>query len=203
MPETMGSGCAFLDFDNDSRLDILFINGKSWKDRESSPTLKLYRNLGNGRFVDVTDAANLAVPMYGMGAAIADYDNDGDSDIYVTNLERNRLFRNNADGTFTDVTEMAAVGGESWSTSALFFDYDRDGWLDLFVCNFIRWSKKLEIPCVIDDQFIFTVPPSLTGVHLAACTETLGTGLLRMSPCKRSQQSQGQIARCYHARLQR
>ena len=163
MPETMGSGCAFLDFDNDSRLDILLINAKSWKISESSPTSKLYRNVGNGRFVDVTDAANLALPMYGMGTAIADYDNDGDSDIYITSLERNRLFRNNADGTFTDVTEIAAVGGESWSTSALFFDYDRDGWLDLFVCNFIRWSKKLEIPCVVDDQFIFYCPPFAYG----------------------------------------
>ena len=163
MPETMGSGCAFLDFDNDSRLDILLVNGKSWKDSESSPTSKLYRNLGNGRFADVTEAANLAIPMYGMGAAIADYDNDGDADIYVTNLGRNRLFRNNADSTFTDVTEAAAVGGDSWSTSALFFDYDRDGWLDLFVCNFIRWSKKLEIPCVVDDRFIFYCPPFAYG----------------------------------------
>ena len=176
MPETMGSGCAFLDFDNDSRLDILLINGKNWKDRESSPTLKLYRNLGNGRFVDVTDATNLALPMYGMGAAIADYDNDGDSDIYVTNLKRNRLFRNNADGTFTDVTEIAAVGGESWSTSALFFDYDRDGWLDLFVCNFIRWSKKLEIPCVIDDQFIFYCPPFAYGGKTCRLYRNLGNG---------------------------
>ncbi len=176
MPETMGSGCAFLDFDNDSRLDIILINGKSWKDSESSPTSKLYRNVGNGRFVDVTDATNLALPMYGMGAAIADYDNDGDSDIYVTNLERNRLFRNNADGTFTDVTEIAAVGGESWSTSALFFDYDRDGWLDLFVCNFIRWSKKLEIPCVIDDQFIFYCPPFAYGGKTCRLYRNLGNG---------------------------
>ena len=163
MPETMGSGCAFLDFDNDSRLDILLINAKNWKDSEISPTSKLYRNLGNGRFVDVTAAANLAIPMYGMGTAIADYDNDGDADIYVTTLKRNRLFRNNADGTFSDVTDTAAVGGKSWSTSALFFDYDRDGWLDLFVCNFIRWSKELEIPCVVDDQFIFYCPPFTYG----------------------------------------
>ena len=176
MPETMGSGCAFLDFDNDSRLDILLINAKSWKISESSPTSKLYRNVGNGRFVDVTDAANLALPMYGMGTAIADYDNDGDSDIYITSLERNRLFRNNADGTFTDVTEIAAVGGESWSTSALFFDYDRDGWLDLFVCNFIRWSKKLEIPCVVDDQFIFYCPPFAYGGKSSRLYRNLGDG---------------------------
>ncbi len=176
MPETMGSGCAFLDFDNDARLDILLINGMSWKNSEISPTSKLYRNVGNGRFVDVTDAANLAIPMYGMGAAIADYDNDGDADIYITTLERNRLFRNNGDGTFTDVTDTAAVGGESWSTSALFFDYDRDGWLDLFVCNFIRWSKKLEIPCVVDDQFFFYCPPFAYGGRSCRLYRNLGNG---------------------------
>ncbi len=176
MPETMGSGCAFLDFDNDTHLDILLVNGKSWRDRESSPTLKLYRNSGDGRYVDVTDSTDLAKPMYGMGTAIADYDNDGDSDIYVTNLKENRLFRNNADGTFTDVTEIAAVGGKSWSTSALFFDYDRDGWLDLFVCNFIRWSKKLEIPCVVDDQFIFYCPPFAYGGKSCRLYRNLGNG---------------------------
>ena len=176
MPETMGSGCAFLDFDNDARLDIFLINGMSWRDRESSPTSKLYRNVGNDRFVDVTDAAHLAIPMYGMGTAIADYDNDGDADIYITTLKRNRLFRNNADGTFSDVTDTAAVGGESWSTSALFFDYDRDGWLDLFVCNFIRWSKKLEIPCVVDDQFIFYCPPFAYGGRSCRLYRNLGNG---------------------------
>ena len=176
MPETMGSGCAFLDFDNDARLDILLINGKSWKDSESSPTSKLYRNAGNGRFVDVSDAANLSIPMYGMGTSVADYDNDGDADIYITTLERNRLFRNNGDGRFTDVTDTAAVGGESWSTSALFFDYDRDGWLDLFVCNFIRWSKKLEIPCVVDDQFIFYCPPFAYGGRSCRLYRNLGNG---------------------------
>ena len=176
MPETMGSGCAFLDFDNDARLDILLINGMSWNNSETSPTSKLYRNLGNGRFVDVTDAAKLATPMYGMGTAIADYDNDGDADIYITTLERNRLFRNNADGTFADVTDTAGVGDESWSTSALFFDYDRDGWLDLFVCNFIRWSKKLEIPCVVDDQFIFYCPPFAYGGRSCRLYRNLGNG---------------------------
>ena len=176
MPETMGSGCAFLDFDNDARLDILLINGMSWKNSETSPTSKLYRNVGNDRFVDVTDAANLAVPMYGMGTAIADYDNDGDADIYITSIKRNRLFRNDADGTFTDVTDTAAVGGDSWSTSALFFDYDRDGWLDLFVCNFIRWSKKLEIPCVVDDQFFFYCPPFAYGGRSCRLYRNLGNG---------------------------
>jgi hypothetical protein len=142
MPETMGSGCAFLDFDNDGNLDILLVNGKSWKDRESDTTAELYRNLGDGTFANVTRAAKLDIPMYGMGLAIADYDNDGDADIFFANLGKNRLFRNNGNGTFTDVTEMAKVGDKRWSTSAAFFDYNRDGWLDLFVCNYVRWTQK-------------------------------------------------------------
>ena len=124
MPETLGAGCAFLDFDNDGNLDILLVNGKSWKRGESSPTSKLYRNLGNGGFADVTHATKLDVPMYGMGVTVADYDNDGDADIYFANLEKNGLFRNNGDSTFTDVTEVSKVGDKRWSTSAAFFDYD-------------------------------------------------------------------------------
>ena len=161
MPETMGSGCAFLDFDNDGNLDILLVNGKNWKDGESDPTSKLYRNLGDGSFVDVTCSAKLDTPMYGMGVAVADYDNDGDADIYFANLGKNRLFRNNGDGAFTDVTGMAKVGDKRWSTSAAFFDYDRDGWLDLFVCNYVRWTKKTDVPCLVDDQYLFYCTPTV------------------------------------------
>ena len=160
MPETMGSGCAFLDFDNDGNLDILLVNGKSWKDRESDTTAELYRNLGDGTFANVTRAAKLDIPMYGMGLAIADYDNDGDADIFFANLGKNRLFRNNGNGTFTDVTEMAKVGDKRWSTSAAFFDYNRDGWLDLFVCNYVRWTQKTDVPCIVDDQYIFYCTPT-------------------------------------------
>jgi len=161
MPETMGSGCAFLDFDDDGNLDILLVNGKSWEDGKSDSTLKLYRNRGNGTFVDVTHAAKLDVPMYGMGVSVADYDNDGDVDIYFTNLESNRLFRNNGDRTFTDVTVAAKVGDAGWSTSATFFDYDRDGWLDLFVCNYVQWAIETNIPCTVDEQHLSYCTPSV------------------------------------------
>ena len=160
MPETMGSGCAFLDFDNDGNLDILLVNGKSWKDRKSDTTAKLYRNLGDGTFANVTHAAKLDVPMYGMGIAVADYDNDGDADIFFANLGKNRLFRNNGNGTFTDVTESTKVGDKRWSTSAAFFDYNRDGWLDLFVCNYVRWTQRTDVPCIVDDQYIFYCTPT-------------------------------------------
>ena len=133
---------------------------KTGKDRESDTTAELYRNLGDGTFANVTRAAKLDIPMYGMGLAIADYDNDGDADIFFANLGKNRLFRNNGNGTFTDVTEMIKVGSKRWSTSAAFFDYNRDGWLDLFVCNYVRWTQKTDVPCIVDDQYIFYCTPT-------------------------------------------
>lgn len=147
MPETMGAGCAFLDYDGDGHLDILFANGTGWHPTEPTGTPQLYRNLGNGQFAAVTESAGLDVPMYGMGVTAADYDNDADPDIYFTNVGENRLFRNNGDKTFTDVTAFANVGDESWSTGAAFFDADNDGWLDLFVCNYVEWSRETDIPC--------------------------------------------------------
>ena len=150
MPETMGAGCAFLDYDADGHLDILLANGTSLIPAGPADTPKLYRNAGNGRFVDVTEAAGLDVPMYGMGIAAADYDNDADLDIYFTNVGRNRLFRNNGDNTFTDVTEFAKVGDSGWSTSAAFFDADKDGWLDLFVCNYVEWTPETDVPCTVN-----------------------------------------------------
>ena len=150
MPETMGAGCAFLDYDADGNLDILLANGTHLTLADGTYTPRLYRNVGNGKFVDVTEAASLNVPMYGMGIAIADYDNDADPDIYFTNVGENRLFRNNGDQTFTDVTEATNVGDRSWSTSAAFFDADNDGWLDLFVCNYVEWTPETDIPCVVN-----------------------------------------------------
>ena len=149
MPETMGSGCAFLDYDADGYLDILIANGTGLKSPEPTKTPKLYRNTGNGKFVDVTATAGLNVPMYGMGITAADYDNDNDPDIYFTNVGENRLFRNNGDKTFTEVTEFARVGGIGWSTSAAFFDADKDGWLDLFVCNYVEWTPETDVPCTV------------------------------------------------------
>jgi hypothetical protein len=155
LPETLGPGCAFLDYDGDGWLDILLVNGMDWpghKKRRS--TLRLYRNNRNGTFADVTERAGLAVAeMYGMGVAVADYDNDGFPDILITAVGQNRLFKNTGKGTFLDVTDKAGLGGRSsFSTSAMWFDFDRDGHLDLFVCNYVKWSPEHDIYCSVDGK---------------------------------------------------
>jgi hypothetical protein len=154
LPETLGAGCAFLDYDADGWLDILLVNGMDFpghKKRRS--TLRLYKNNRNGTFADVTQQAGLAIEIYGMGVAIADYDNDGFPDILITAVGQNRLFKNTGRGTFIDVTEKAGLGGRSaFSTSAMWFDFDRDGRLDLFVCNYVKWSPEHDIYCTVDGQ---------------------------------------------------
>jgi hypothetical protein len=149
LPETMGGGCAFLDFDADGDQDLLLVNSGHWPTSpgaDGAPaTMALYRNDGAGRFEDVTAASGLDVGFYGMGAAVGDYDNDGDADLYFTAVGPNHLFRNDG-GRFVDVTGAGGVAGaaDQWSTSAGFFDYDGDGDLDLFVCNYVRWSKEID-----------------------------------------------------------
>jgi enediyne biosynthesis protein E4 len=154
LPETLGSGCAFLDYDRDGWQDILLINGMDWpghKQRRS--TLRLYHNNGNGTFTDVTSRAGLDVELYGMGVAVGDYDNDGFPDILVTCVGQNRLFHNTGKGTFTDVTNASGMGKRlAFSTSALWFDYDRDGLLDLFVCNYVKWSPEHDVFCSLDGK---------------------------------------------------
>ncbi len=154
LPETMGPGCAFLDYDNDGWLDILLIDGCDWPGhRRQNTTMRLYRNNRNGTFTDVTRQAGLAIEMYGLGVTVADYDNDGFADIYVTCVGQNRLFRNTGKGSFVDVTDRAGLGGRAaFSTSALWFDYDRDGLLDLFVCNYVRWSPEHDVVCSVDGK---------------------------------------------------
>ena len=145
--ETMGSGGALFDFDNDEDLDLYLVQGNSLlSSTKSSPTNRLYRNDG-GVFVDITVSAHVGDTGYGLGAVAADYDGDGYRDLYVTNLGKNVLYRNNGDGTFTDVTEHAQVGCPLLSASAAFADIDRDGDLDLYVCNYVEYALETDIPC--------------------------------------------------------
>ncbi|HKS96707.1 MAG TPA: VCBS repeat-containing protein, partial [Terriglobia bacterium] len=154
LPETLGSGCAFFDYDNDGWLDVLLINGMDWPGHvRQRTTMKLYRNNRNGTFTDVTHAAGLDVEMYGIGVAVGDYDNDGYADVFITCYGQSRLFHNNQNGTFTEVTKQAGLlGYTSLSTSALWFDYDRDGRLDLLVANYVRWSPETDIYCSLDGR---------------------------------------------------
>ena len=154
LPETMGPGCAFFDYDSDGWLDILLVNGIDWPDRRRErTTMRLYRNNRNGTFTDVTERAGLAVEMYGMGVAIGDYNNDGFPDLLVTAVGQNRLFQNNGRGRFIDVTEKAGLAGRSaFSTSAIWFDFDRDGLLDLLVCNYVKWSVAHDVFCSVDGK---------------------------------------------------
>lgn len=160
LPETLGSGCAFVDYDADGWQDVLLVNGMDWPGhKRQRSTLRLYKNNRNGTFTDVTKAAGLDVEMYGMGVAVADYNNDGFEDIFITCVGQNRLFRNTGKGTFLDATRASGLSvRQAFSTSALWFDYDRDGLLDLFVCNYVRWSPEHDVFC------------SLDGKHKSYCT---------------------------------
>ncbi len=161
LPETMGPGCAFIDYDNDGYPDILLVNGEDWPGHAHAgvTTPKLYHNNRDGTFTDVTRKAGLAVPMFGLGVAVGDYDNDGFDDLFITALGQSHLFRNNGNGTFTDVTRAAGLWGPSeFSTSAAWVDYDRDGKLDLVVANYVHWSEQTDLYCTLD------------GAHKSYCT---------------------------------
>jgi len=161
LPETLGAGCAFIDYDNDGYPDILLVNGEDWPGHTKIPsTLKLYHNNHDGTFTDVTRKAGLAVSMFGMGVAVGDYDNDGHDDLFITALGQSHLFHNNGNGTFTDVTKAAGMWGPNeLSTSAAWVDYDRDGKLDLVVANYVQWSQQTDIYCTLD------------GAHKSYCTQ--------------------------------
>ena len=154
LPETLGSGCAFLDYDADGWQDILLVNSMDWPGhKRQRTTLKLYHNNRNGTFSDVTKAAGLDVEMYGMGVAVGDYNNDGFPDIFITCVGQSRLFRNTGKGLFVDVTKTSGLlGRQGLSTSAVWLDYDRDGWLDLFVCNYVRWTAEHDVFCSLDGK---------------------------------------------------
>lgn len=149
LPETVGAGCAFLDYDNDGWMDIYLVNsGPSDFYAPSSPLKNaLYHNNHNGTFTDVTDKSGVAGGTFGMGVAAGDYDGDGWVDLYVTSYGRNILYHNNTNGTFTDVADKAGVAAPGWSTCAVWFDYDNDGKLDLFVSSFVAYEKSLNVLC--------------------------------------------------------
>jgi len=149
LPETVGAGCAFFDYDNDGWMDIYLVNsGASDFYKPTTPLRNaLYQNNRNGTFTDVTDRAGVAGGNFGMGVAAGDYDGDGWQDLYITNYGRNILYRNNGNKTFTDATEKAGVSAPGWSTCAVWFDYDNDGKIDLFVSSFVFYDKSQNPLC--------------------------------------------------------
>jgi hypothetical protein len=171
LPETMGGGCAFFDFDNDDHQDLLLVNSCHWPGRQPAdqppPTIALYQNDGTGHFTDVTAACGLDQSLFGMGVAVGDYDNDGWSDVFLTAVGENRLLRNEQ-GRFVDVTSRAGVAGgaDQWSTACGWLDYNNDGLLDLFVTNYVQWSEEIDVE----------LARTLDGVHRAYLPPTSFAG---------------------------
>jgi enediyne biosynthesis protein E4 len=168
--EANGNGAAFFDYNNDGNVDVLIVNGSTLEHfkKGGDPMVALYRNV-NGHFVDVTDSAHLRKNGWGMGACVADYNNDGFPDVYITAYGPNVLFRNNGDGTFTDVTSSAGVGDAKWGTGCSFGDYDRDGNVDLYVANYVNFDEKTVRPrgsndlCRYMGADVFCGPVGLSG----------------------------------------
>ncbi|MCG9128406.1 CRTAC1 family protein [Candidatus Poribacteria bacterium] len=166
LPETMGSGCAFLDYNGDGWMDIFLVNCKDWKGHNTgkSQTPALFHNQKDGTFKDVTNRAGLDVNVYGMGVAVGDFDNDGDDDIYLSCLNDDKLFRNNGNGTFKDVTEEAGITNPGFGTSCAWFDYNLDGFLDLYVANYVEWTIENDIYCTLDGKNkSYCTPESYSG----------------------------------------
>lgn len=148
--ETMAGGVAVFDYDGDGLTDIFFTNGATVASlKKESPKYwnRLYRNLGGMKFRDVTEAAGVAGEGYAIGAAAADYDNDGDVDLFVGGVRRNILYRNEGNGKFRDATREAGIASGPWCEGAAWLDYDNDGWLDLFVVNYLQWSPEFDVFC--------------------------------------------------------
>jgi len=169
LPETMGPGVAFIDYDNDGWPDIFLVNGADWPGHvQKHSTPKLYHNNRDGTFTDVTHKAGLDIEIYGMGVAVGDYDNDGYDDLFITAYGQNRLFHNNGNGTFSDVTQKAGLSGpKEFSTSAAWIDYDKDGHLDLVVGNYVQWSPQTDLYCTLDGKSkSYCTPESYKGTSV-------------------------------------
>jgi hypothetical protein len=153
LPETMGSGVCFIDYDNDGWQDIFLVNSMDWPEHKTGKSFPaLYHNNHDGTFTDVTQQAGLAIESYGLGCAVGDYDNDGYDDLYLTTVGSNHLFHNLGNGKFADVTAKAGVASPGFSASAVWFDYDNDGKLDLFVTHYIEWSIEKDQYCTLDNK---------------------------------------------------
>jgi hypothetical protein len=169
LPETLGPGCAFLDFDNDGWMDLYFVNSGPCDFWTPAKPVRnaLYKNNRDGTFTDVTEKAGVAGGTFGMGVAVGDYDNDGWPDIFVTAYGKCILYKNNHDGTFSDVTDKAGLATPGWTTSAVWFDYDNDGRLDLFVCSFVDYSAGHKLECGDNQigQHYYCIPRVFHGTH--------------------------------------
>jgi hypothetical protein len=212
LPETMGSGLAWIDYDGDGFQDLFLVNSRPWTKAEcdaakipyvasagAPPTCKLFHNNGNGTFTDVTKQAHLDVTMYGMGVCVGDYDNSGHPSLYVTGLDRNYLFHNNGDGTFKDTTAPSGLKDGGWSSSAAWVDYDKDGKLDLIVCHYVKWSPATDIAFMKNGHRTYGTPNQYTGEpltlyhndgggHFREVAEKAG---LRTSPTPENRKLQG------------
>src|SRR5262245_34950699 len=168
LPETLGPGVAFIDYDGDGWQDLFFTNGMDWPGQHRrTSTLRLFHNNHNGTFTDVTHAAGLDVEAYALGVAVGDFDNDGYDDLFVTAVGQSLLFRNNK-GTFKDVTKEAGLAGPNeFSTSAAWLDFDRDGNLDLIVGNYVQWTPKTDLFCTLDGtNKAYCTPESYKGASV-------------------------------------
>lgn len=176
LPETLGSGAAFIDADGDGWIDILLVNSKDWTPRGRKSVCALYRNNHNGTFTDITKGSGLDGEMYGIGVAVGDFDNDGRDDIYITALDGDHLFHNEGGGKFKDVTKAAGIDNASFGASAAWLDYDRDGKLDLFVANYVQWTPKLDLWCSLDGSTkSYCTPESYKGTQ-SKLYRNLGNG---------------------------
>ncbi|HEY2151780.1 MAG TPA: CRTAC1 family protein [Vicinamibacterales bacterium] len=176
LPETLGAGAAFFDADGDGLPDVLLINGKNWQAGGRKTPSALYKNNGNGTFTNITVGSGLDIDIYGLGVTVADYDNDGREDIYITALDGDHLFHNEGKGRFLDVTKSAGINNAAFGTSAAWFDYDKDGLLDLFVGNYVQWTQKGDIWCSLDGvSKSYCTPESYKG-NAAKLYHNLGGG---------------------------
>jgi len=170
LPETLGPGVGFIDYDQDGWPDVFLVNGMDWPGHTSKhATPKLYHNNHDGTFTDMTHKAGLdAVEMFGMGVAVGDFDNDGYDDLFVSAYGQSHLFHNNGNGTFTDVTQKAGLGGvREFSTGAAWVDYDKDGRLDLVVANYVEWSPETDLYCTLDGKSkSYCTPESYKGTSV-------------------------------------